>query len=443
MTEAEKEAARLKDDSTISLENLDGDPIIESIDDNGGNPIEYQDITKLEDNYKNLLAEKNGANYDKEGNLLDKDNKVILTKDEVTNSFTPKLDLFNNNGDLVDAKGTVLKTKADIEAERLAAIKEGEEGEEEIPELYNAAGDLIKPDGTVIKTKAEIDSNINEDDGAVTVILKKYGIKPVDEAGQPLVFEDTIEDFEKAANLVVQARLKEQENNFLDSQPKDVKEYYLHRANGNAPEDFFKRVEFDVDNIVLEKDKPEILKKVIKEGAIARGYNEETADKMVQRSEAVQALFEDAGVELQFMQSSKEAKNAEYEANLAAQKAANDATIKETRAAITAIIQNKNIDGLKIIDADIPAFTDYLLKDNGKGSAYQQALEALTREQEMKLAYWMFKGYDVTKLVKEVADKKTVLKFREANKASNSTNNTRKPTKEVVGTEEITLDAIT
>ncbi len=447
MTEEEKAAEQQRLDNEISLENLGGEPVIpiigekklvEGID----KTPEYQDVTKLDKSYQDLLVEKAGANYDTDGNLLDKDNKVLLTKEEIESSLNPQPEFFNRNGDLVDAKGTVLKSKADLDAERLAAADGAEGDGDELPELFNTRGDLIKADGTVIRTKEDIDANINEDDGAVTVILKKYGINPIDETGQPIVFEDTLESFEKAADLVIKAKLDAQKEDFFANQPSDVKDYYLHRASGNAPDTFFKQVEFDVDNLVLDKNNKEQLKEVIKRGAIERGYSPEIADKQVQKSEAVDALFEDATIESDYMRAQKVSRTQANAATVAAQIEADKKAQIKVINEVSSIIKTKNIAGLKVLDNDVAPFTDFMLKDTGNGSPYQQKLNALTREQELMLAYWIFKDYNPAALVSEKAAQKTVLKFRQANIASKGGQSTQKMNKTEIATEDITLDAV-
>ena len=338
---------------------------------------------------------------DKDGNALDKDNKVFKTKDELTTLNTPATDTIINI-DGVDYK----------------ADKDG-----------NAVG----TDGKVFKTKAELEQLSNADVKGIDEVQKLVGITINDAQGKPITYEDTLEGLanytrDAARELANQAEAQ-RTNGFFQENPEFLEMYQYKRISGSL--EGYKPAT-DYSGVEIVKDNAAQHEELIIAARMAKGDTIDEAKRFVQYSKDDKKLYDDAVASKKYLTDTKIAKDAAISEQLRQEELATAETnrqywegiqnkiVKESKLTlgndtfvIPKAITIKQPDG-KIITRTAEDFYNYLYQPISvkltDGSTIQMTANELATEierQSRTIDYDIFDGLrrftggDMTQFIKE------------------------------------------
>ena len=407
---------------------IDNDPTI----DLPSNPV--IDETDEDKAARELLEKKT-----EDEKITDKDNKEVTTN------------LYDREGNQVNAEGKILKTKEELTEEetKAADIKKKELEAKNEKVFYDKEGNQVDTKGEIVKTKEELETENFDSLPAIKQlqILDGYDLK--DEKGEILQFEDTIEGFQAYNEAVSTHRATELYNDKVKQEENDtpeiVKKFNAHIKAGFGVSDFFNSPLHDIQNVKLEKSNENQLKEIIKRSFVHRKYDENRAIEMVKRSEAADALFEDAEIAL------KELQNADKEQTTINQQKIKEEKEKENAASVNyfndvkEIVTKGKVKDVVIPNADKKAFYEYLSKPvksvNGQLlSQHDIDMQKEPLEIDLLNAFHRFKGYDLNSVIKDKANSHKARTLTERIVKPTSTNSTIVDSKNI--TSEIDWDNV-
>lgn len=188
---------------------------------------------------------------------------------------------FNENGDLIDESGNVVKTKAELN-----------EADNNKPVL-DADGNLVDKDGNILKTKEELalEKEEEEETAVFNNIVKSIGYNIIGADGKPKNYEPSIngitEYMKDVVSIVKDTTLKEIKSNDR------VARYIDFVNNGGNDEDFFIKKP-DAAKIDIDKATDDECFNLIVAYHIERGEDEETAKKLATYSKQAGNLVDDS-----------------------------------------------------------------------------------------------------------------------------------------------------
>jgi hypothetical protein len=234
--------------------------------------------------------------------------KTNITTDLVIGKDTFKV---NTEGNAIDDKGVVIKTKVELEQLKTIAAQPVVTNEEsviildaenkEITYKLDKDGNALNSDGSIFKTKSER-STLDEvpvtsdDELSIEELQKLTGVTPMDNNGVPLVYENTKEGLTKytldTATILGEQYAKDEQNKLIQAYPilQDVINHLVIN-NGNL-EGFNKQTSYD--SIVLDKNNKDQLGYIIIEERLAKGDSKEQANTYLNYLTADNKLFEGA-----------------------------------------------------------------------------------------------------------------------------------------------------
>lgn len=322
----------------------------------------------------------------------------------------------NGAGDVVDATGKVIKTKAEVDAAE-AKAKETATAVEIDGAKYklNDKGDAVKEDGTVFKTKAELDAlEADEEVPLVNEVIQKVGLQPLDDKGKPIVYEDSVEGLIKLTNDLAAMKAKDAEKGLFTAFPK-VEKYLKHIAAGGTDSTFFNLVKEDYSKVTIDDKNVEQQKQVLRADLIAKGFSSEKADKYIKRAEDASELLaesQDALKSRQKWQSDTDAKvNAENDARIKQQE---ENAVKHWTAVQDVVVKTGKIKDVVIPEVDRKEFYQYIAMAVDDEGNSQAVIDAMNEDLETRLLtdFYRFKKYNLSSLVRDTTNKETVKKLR-------------------------------
>jgi len=407
---AEEDAATTKDKETLDL--------ISEVENDFVKNLKVEDITTV-------LEKHNAVGFDKEGNLVDVDGKVVKKVDEYKDDFS------DDNTDPFE----------DVEVVEIEGVEYS----------LNENKDAVDKDGNVIKTKDEIlemlkgdDDDSDDETSYVSSLSSLTGFKALDENGEELEFEDTIEGLAAREKYIVEqegSRLaQEQLTDFFSKNP-DIKEMYDYKKLHGSLQDFAVREKYD--DIVIEDSNDDQHKSIIIKAELARGNSEERAKNIADFFISDGKGKAEAEASLEYLK----------EKQLADDKAVQDSIKQKQEAEFQAIAKNseeaaKIISSGKVKGYTIPETFNVKLNDgtvrkidkrglfqfvtepiDGNLTRYDLMKDSVSMEEKIFDAYLKLTGYSYDALIKEAASQQRLNSLKTSkNKASTKVVLKRQPT---------------
>lgn len=136
---------------------------------------------------------------------------------------------------------------------------------------FNATGDLVDDKGTILKTAAEIvawysDSIEPEGNTTITEIEKITGLKVLDDSGKPVVFEDTLEGIAAYTSALVkqtETAIRANATAELFKSNPDIYEMLMYKQTYGSLQGFTDYV--DYSKLTLDENNTEQLKDIVRQ----------------------------------------------------------------------------------------------------------------------------------------------------------------------------------
>lgn len=290
-----------------------------------------EQVIALEKKEKDEAAAKGDGDKGDEGTTPPDNKKDIVDVDGVEY-------VLDDEGNALHEDGSVFKTKDELEV-----VDEGEGNEGDVTGVeiegveydLNENGDAIDKDGVVKFTKDEItameDDTPEEATYDMETISNETAIVNYDEHGNPIKYENTVDGIKKWGTDSYNKGGEDAINDLLSEYP-EVNGLINHLRVGNSL-DTFNNTRPDYGKVKLAKDNEAQLKDIIYKAQSARGNRIESIDRYYESLKAGDtendAIFEEAQVELKYMQDADKAAVVAQQAAIAQQaadtKANNDA----------------------------------------------------------------------------------------------------------------------
>jgi len=378
-----------------------------------------------------------------------------LTNEQVLDKYGSELGgtKFNESGDLINDADVVIKSKDDLQTfltEKSAAIinTDGDDDDEPKPnsndesETKSVVNDVeydLDKDGNALENgeikytadqlkEAAEDSETN--DSNVSAIMEIVGFKPVNDQGEPIEYEQTVEGIAKYVNDVAATKGSEiarsQMDNYFKANP-NILQAHLYQQQHGSLDGFGNTV--DWKTVQLDEANEEQHVNIIVNAKMAEGLNANDAKRFAEfikasgetKEEAIKSLTQLAD----FQSKQEEAAKLDMQRKFDAAKE-QEAKYYED---VANIINKGELDDITIPEDIKGKFLDYYTKpafqdDNGKVyTEYEAAKLKAGLTSNVKDALFMFMGKDLSTLIKAGVNKANVNKVRKlviGNKAATS-----------------------
>jgi hypothetical protein len=313
-----------------------------------------------------LLFENTEYSFDKDGNALDKENKVFKTVDELKT-------LLKDHPEYIKPKVTETPEEklAREERERVAALvvedpfKEGNVVElDDVSYTIDKDGNAVDATGKIVKTKAELKTlydaiKVASDNTPdyIKEIQTKTNLVINNEQGQPVAYENTVEGLTQYAKDIYETGIKigsEQTEEQLFSSYPILKDVLVHlQLNGGSLKNF--NEEPDYNKITLDDNNFDQLTSVYVMAQVKRGIPEAEAIATAKYLKDDKKLPEFAKSGLAFLIQNKTTEDQQKQALLQQQVDAEEAINATYWNNINNSIKNKQIklDGEEITIPDV------------------------------------------------------------------------------------------
>lgn len=371
-------------------------------------------------------VELGGFGYSTEGNLVDKEGKVLKTKEELAGATEPgagtDVELFlDATGNVVDKDNNVVIKKEDVKLD--------EHGKPIIPE------DIELPETPLVND-----------------IINSIGIKIKDDKGVEKVYSDDIKgigEYIKDTNKIL---LQRELSKFFESNP-EVRNFYQHLATGNKAEDYFKptKVWSEID---ITKADDATKYNLVYDSLIRRNLGVEeaksitemykTGGTLTEQATKAQALHKE--LDEQEAGNREEAYNAklkQYENEQVAYWNKVNGVVKGGKIGITNAADTSTLKSIEIPQTEREEFFDYLSSSVTDAGLSQEMIDRQkeTLETKIALAYLRYKKFDLSSLVKAAVGNQKVATLK-ARLNKNLSGGGSKIAQKDANASEITLDSI-
>lgn len=337
-------------------------------------------LTPEDKEYKALLLDTfKGTGIDAQGNLVDKDNKVVLSSDKLKAYLDNDELPFDANGNVVNDKGEIIKTKEDY----------------------------LKENSVVIPIIKDIEEN--------------FGIK----------FPEGFTPEESNAGIVeiVNEALKQDRRNtvvgFLDSNP-ELKAYAQHIALGGTAENYTSS-NIDYKNIDIKKLEESAKLDLIKKSFTAQGNpNPEQLVEIIKKS-GEEDLNKAVASAVLFLDGKQKETNEARDNAIRQQEIDSAKATDDYWKEVTQVVTKGTIGNIQIPLNKRQAFVDYMNKPVNDKRQSQEMIDAEKEgiEQDLLISYLRFNGGRIDTLATQIArQEKTNLlqdRFKKLKGLSNQT----------------------
>lgn len=379
-------------------------------------------------------GEKKGNSGEGDSNE-DEGKKPKVVKPKKEEEDTPEL--FDEEGNLVDVEGKILKTKEELDSDSSEEEEEEEDNEEgeDVKTFYNKNGDLINIKGEVVKTKETLEKERLAELTVVQEVTELLGVEIKDTEGKVIEYPDTSEGLADMVRAIVEQQVPERLNSILDSRPQVVKDFEKHYELTKDAKSFLDTPFRGLDSISITDDNPTQSKDIIRKYYEALGQTTAQALKQVEKSEAIDAIKEDAEFALTQLKEMEVKEREQNEAKITAMRQAEKDEVEQLYKKVNNIISQGKVSDFKIPVAERPKFLAYLtepvrvLKDGTQLSQHDLDVREETVEQDLALAFQRFHKYDLSKIVTDKLNSQRVKsitdKIRKSSNPKNSSKTTR------------------
>lgn len=291
---------------------------------------------------------------------------------------------------------------------------------DEVEYQLDADGNAINDKGEVFKTKEELLALEQQTKPFIEAYIERVGVKILDEAGKPKVYEDTEEGVIEYNKDYAELQAKNNFNAILNSNP-EFKKYYTYVAQGGNPADYHNEQASSWRNVKYDKTNVAFLESVATARLLKSGISEAQAKLTV-------GMYKDSNnLEAFASEAYKAFTEEEKIADVKREEKFKQDAIDEEKANIAhwenekKIINQGKLHSIEIPVADREAFFKYRAMAVDKDGNSQSTIDNgnLTAEQLLQLDYIKFKKLDLTKLIKAAANTQRVLSLKERIAQSN------------------------
>lgn len=423
----------------ITLESMNVKPAQED-----NNPPAFTDEQKA------LLTEHQGTGFNENGDIINADGTVLILKEDLnrpagdnnppppnngdSNPPPPNVNepvekgYINASGDLVGEDGEVIFTKEEIESSK----------------LLNENGDLLDPEtGEVLISKSDLESNTPQ--SYITVIQQQEGYQFTTEDGKPKVYEDSIEGIREYYNDIAEHKNREAQQEFLNSRP-EIKAFARHILAGGNVESFYTQYTNDFSTIDIDAIGDEEKESLAMTYYTLKGFDKVTAQKYIKTEKASDDF--DSFVKNTVHPYLIQHKNQQEKDEIAKINSEREKELKDAQDYWTEVnntVKAGKLNSIVIPQAEISSFQDYISKPVTQEGYTQSQLDQAkeTVSQALELEYLRYKGFDFSKLIKKEVEKQKVISLREKLNKAKQTTRTGGNVNNVVGVTDLTLDRIT
>lgn len=242
----------------------------------------------------------------------------------------------NYNGDAIDDKGTIIKSKDDIAALGTQDDKVVDVEVDGVVYKLNETGDALNVDGSVFKTKADLDALANPPEKVIDSIIRRVNVIITDEKGNPVEYEDSEEGIAKYTEDAIRNNAVEIANkeitNWLTRDPELLAFHNYKKIHGTS--EGFGTKDRTYDDVDIDKSEDDINSEIVLAARLAKGDTKEEADRFVSYSKDDGKIKEDAKASREFLKAKYAERNAEVERQILEEKQARINEDKEYDAAI-------------------------------------------------------------------------------------------------------------
>ena len=391
------------EDDNPNARTIEDDELADIVKPNSGITTQEEEDEKNNINKVSKDSEKEVESDDGDSDATDDD------ESESDDSSSIGKPIFDREGNQIDpATKKVIKTKEEIAAEKEAAASEGEEeGEPESTGLFDEEGNEVDVKGKIIRTAEEVENAYFDELPFVKQMAKMIQIVPTDDEGKPIEYEDTFEGMAKYVDDVAAIRLQQKEKQHEATRPQIVKDFENHILVGGKPEEFLNSPTISIDNLKASRENDEDNKAVIRAYYKMKGFNDDEINKQIRRAEATDELYEDAAaLQPQLLELDKQAKEAKA-AQVQEMEKQNLEARRATISKATDIVKSGKLGDIRIPDDQVASFLKYLFEPTERVEGghtipkHQQERMQLSLEKDLEIAFLMFNGYNVSRLVRD------------------------------------------
>lgn len=314
----------------------------------GADPTEEDQAVR-----NDLLEEFGGTSFDSQGNILDVDGNVLVSFNEIVDKL----------------------------------------GQEDVAQ-FDDKGNQIDSEGNIIATKEELTIQNNP----VNQVAKKLGYEFKDENGALKVYSEGEAGMAELAEDIAFNKTETFKQEFFNSNPV-LREVAKHLLAGKDISDFQKPIDYKSVNVAgLSKESK---KNYIRQSFLAEGLSEARAEKIVSgiKDTELDAEVNDA---LTILDTKEQEKSQQREQDLIAQREQEEAENITYWNTVNETITKGDLGGFNIPDADRKKFFEYLAVPVKEGKSQDMIdRESSPLENTLKEAYYRYKGYDVSSIIKE------------------------------------------
>lgn len=357
-------------------------------------PADDSDDELTEDKFRSLVN-----TFTNDDDLSDEDK---LVKEDLLKKF--KGASFDVNGNIIDEEGNVKVNFDDL----YKSINE------DAPTL-DAKGNEIDAEGNIVKTAYELAT----ENTVVNKLAKETGYELLDEEGNPKIYTDNEEGFKELTNDISAERFKDFKEEFFNQNPV-LSEVAKHLLSGNTLDTFQQATDYSAIDVTKISDAEK--ESYIRRSFEVKGMDAKQIETMVQLIKDSNSLTDQAAIAVPALDTYEKERvsnrDAEYQQTIEKQQQEIEAYWNKANNIIT----EGKLANITIPDSDREAFYDYIstaIDDKGNSKeATDRSKETL--EQQLQYSYLRFKGFDLSKLVKQEVSKEKSLSLKERIKRSKS-----------------------
>lgn len=310
---------------------------------------------------------------------IDDENKVV--RDKLFSKY--KGVSFNAKGDILDVNKEVVAT--------FEQVYDDLENEDDV--VVDDKGNQVDADGNIIKTKAEIDA----EKSLVNKFNQSLGYEFKDENGNLKSYDDSEEGLQNFAFDIADNKFKELQESFVQNNGLAI-EIAKHIIAGGDPSTFNKEENFaEVDiNKLSSTAKIDYIRRSFK----SKGFSPERIEANISRIEAGNEVDSELVYALEDLEETQKVEKAERSQRADAVIAQQQKEAETYWNDVESTIKNGQLNGLTLSKEEQSAFLDYVTKPV-KGQKTQSMLdsEAKTVKDDLTLEFMKFKKYKLGTLV--------------------------------------------
>lgn len=322
------------------------------------------------------------------------------------------------------------ETATDVE---IAAAKKALEGNNTLPEAVEIDGVKYKLDkdgnalddkGTIVKTKAELDAIEASDlPPLIEELIQKTGVVIKDDKGVTKKYDDTIEGMIQYNKDVAELNAIESYRKLIESDP-EIKDFYEFKRRGGTKEEYFHRLNNSWSQVKLDENNEQQLEDVVIADMIAAGISEEQAKQtaaLYKDSKRLKEFGKAAYTRLVTNEAEIKKEEEEIFKNELVQRETN---LKKYYDDVKTTITKGVLNNVVIPEADKEKFFNYLAipVDDKRNSQKTIDKGKLSIEQSLQLDYFLFKGFNLSDLIANAVKTTNATSLRNRVKSYQTTN---------------------